>query len=118
MTFSWNKIATLALLALATAVSTTNAQIEYLDPADITQLWSQFATDGIDKGNGVFLSPSGDLAVVVSRNGAVSAFNPATGVPVWSFPTPSATSNSTSGAFFVSGASPYIAYCVKTGGSR
>ena len=115
MTISWEKIATVTFLALATLVS--SGQIKYLPKDKITTAWKEF-TGGVDAGNGVFLSPDGNMAVVVSRDAFVRAFDAATGAQMWSF-SPTGISTSTSGAFFsLNGTTPYIAISVVTGENK
>jgi hypothetical protein len=112
----WTTIPVNILLLLA-LVSVAHAQINYLSNA--TLVWQKFSSPVL-QGNGVFLSPAGDLAVVVSRDATVRAFDPLTGKVAWVF-TPSkknlAAVESFSGAFFSTGVTtPYIAYSVNSGG--
>jgi outer membrane protein assembly factor BamB len=67
--------------------------------------------------NPVFLSPGGNVLVVVSSDGQVRALNPKDGEVLWSYPsTPGATSSS--GAFFsLNGPIPYVAYCITSAGA-
>lgn len=117
---SRSKIATVYAVLSLLAVTSTRAQINYLSPDEIsvsTPVWSQF-TGGVGAGNGVFISPPGDLAVVVSSDASVRAFDPLLGTIKWSASPPDTSSTSTSGAFFsYEGASPYIIYALVSGGS-
>jgi hypothetical protein len=100
---------------LAAVVSTTNAQITYLTPDEIaasatTPVWSGSAS-AVGEGNGVYLSPDGALAVVVSTDATVKAFNSLDGTVVWTFPAPTTTATSLGGAFFCyASTTPFVLY--------
>jgi outer membrane protein assembly factor BamB len=109
----WKNIVTLFAF-----VAVTNGQTTYLPIADIQAAWTGSAGP-VGVGNGVFLSPNGDVAVVVSSDASATAFNPLDGTELWSYDPPSATANSTSGAFFCySAPTPYLVYSFADGDSR
>lgn len=98
-----------SLLAFAT-VGITNAQITYFpDATSITPAWTGTAS-AVLLGNGVYISPDGALAVVVSRDASVKAFSSLDGTEIWTAAAPTATAQSFGGAFFCYGASQYIIY--------
>ena len=94
-------------------IGSINAQISYLDTPVIA--WTGVASP-VDVGNGVYMSPDGALAVVVSRDATVVAFNSIDGTIVWSVLAPTATAQSFGGAFFC--ASQYIIYSYVDSGVR
>ena len=97
----------LSLLAFS-LVGTTSAQITYLPGTEITAaVWTNQAQP-VEQGNGVYISPDGALAVVVSRDASVKAINSINGEDVWTVQAPTATAQSFGGAFFCS--SQYILY--------
>ena len=97
----------LSLLAFS-LVGTTSAQITYLPGTEITAaVWTNQAQP-VEQGNGVYISPDGALAVVVSRDASVKAINSINGEDVWTIQPPTATAQSFGGAFFCS--SQYILY--------
>lgn len=111
MFLSRNKVPVTLLLTLASVSAT---QIAYL--TNVTKVWEE-STSSVQQGNGVFLSPNGDTAVVVSRDATVRAFDILTGNVTWTFPPPTSNSESFSGAFFITNSTtPYIAYSVVFGG--
>ena len=96
------------LLALA-FVGSINAQITYLPVASVVAAWTGTASP-VEEGNGVYISPDGALAVVVSKDASVKAFNSLDGTVLWTVAPPSTTAQSFGGAFFCYGASQYIYY--------
>jgi hypothetical protein len=115
----WSKV--ISFLAIITVV--TNAQptppINYLPIENITTpVWTGFVSP-VAEGNGVFLSPDGALAVVVSNDASVTAFDQATGNVTWVYRPAATTATTTGGAFFCYNAMvPYLIYSYTDGGSR
>ena len=72
--------------------------------------------NSIGEGNGVFLSPSKDKLVVVSRAGILRAYDPANGGDLWTFSPPLIAGRSfscQSGITFVeTSQSTYLAYMI------
>ena len=96
-----------SLLAFA-VVGLIDAQITYLPGTEITgPAWTSRAQP-VEQGNGVYISPDGAIAVVVSRDASVKAINSINGEDVWTAQAPTATAKSFGGAFFCS--SQYILY--------
>ena len=91
--------------------STTNAQITYLPGSSITApVWTADVSP-VEQGNGVYISPDGAIAVVVSKDASVEAFDSFDGTNLWTVKAPTSTAKSFGGAFFCYGAeSPYILY--------
>jgi outer membrane protein assembly factor BamB len=115
--FSGKRVAVAALLAcLAALAPVVQSQTTHFSGDEVQMPWQKF-TNAVGKGNGVFMSPRGDALVVVSSDTVVRALNPEDGEPLWSFPaTPGATTSS--GAFFNTNAdTPYVAYCITSGGA-
>lgn len=104
--------AKLILLACA-IVGNINAQITYLETPVIA--WTGVASP-VDVGNGVYISPDGALAVVVSKDASVVAFNSIDGTTVWNVAAPTSTAQSFGGAFFC--AAQYILYSYVDAGVR
>ena len=87
---SWQRA--VAVWVLATLISITNAQppddefFSYLPTP--TLLWSEFATsstNGVQQGNGLYMSPDGQMLVATSFDGTVRAFEPQTGAILWTY---------------------------------
>ena len=101
------RLSPVSLFALA-VVGLIDAQITYLPGTEITApIWTSQASP-VGRGNGVYISPDGALAVVVSRDASVKAINSIDGADVWTAAAPSSTAQSFGGAFFCS--SQYILY--------
>jgi prepilin signal peptidase PulO-like enzyme (type II secretory pathway) len=98
----------ISLLAFA-IVGSVDAQIMYLPFDSVTAAWTGTASP-VEVGNGVYISPDGALAVVVSKDASVKAFNSLDGTVLWTAGAPSATAQSFGGAFFCYGASQNIIY--------
>jgi hypothetical protein len=98
----------ISLLAFA-IVGGIDAQITYLPVASIAPAWTGTASP-VEAGNGVYLSPDGALAVVVSKDASVKAFNSLDGSVIWTATAPTTTAQSFGGAFFCYGATQNILY--------
>lgn len=83
------------------------ARISYLTTA--TPAWTGTASP-VGYGNGVYISPDGALAVVISRDASVKAFDSFDGTVVWTTEAPTTAAQSFGGASFCYGASQYILY--------
>lgn len=66
-------------------ISTQGQELVYLD--EPRELW-RFTFNAIGEGNGVYLSPSNDKLVAVSRAGILRAYDPAYGSTLWTFNPP------------------------------
>jgi hypothetical protein len=113
---AWSKV--VSFLAMVTIV--TNAQqITYLTVDQITTpAWTGTASPVL-AGNGVFLSPDGALAVVVSNDASVKAFDQLKGTEAWTYRPTSTTATTNGGAFFSYSATvPYLIYSYTDGGVR
>lgn len=98
----FTKIITLLVLAV---VGSVHAQINYVPVPQ--SAWTAIVTPVLE-GNGVYISPDGALAVVVSRDTTVTAFNSIDGTKIWQSRGGSVDSATYGGASFCYGATPYV----------
>ena len=94
----------ITLLAFA-VVGIVHAQITYVPVPQ--SAWTGIVSPVLE-GNGVYISPDGALAVVVSRDASVTAFNSLTGDIVWQTLAQSAGSLSFGGAEFCYGTTKFV----------
>jgi len=90
---------------------------DFLSESDLTVAW-EATTAAVGPGNGAFMAPDGSALVVLSGDCTVSAYEPAFGTLLWTFP-PTTTENieCLSGVVFsYNGIVPYLAYAVLSGG--
>jgi outer membrane protein assembly factor BamB len=95
--------------------TTAVASGDYLDGDAVNVTWT--ATIGqVNKGNGAFMSPSGQVLVLVRQDAVVQAFQPKTGVELWTYtPADPGTSNCFGGATFSSfDGQEYVLFSVTT----
>jgi hypothetical protein len=96
------KIITLLALAI---VGNVHAQITYVPTPQ--SAWTANVSPVLE-GNGVYISPDGVLAVVVSRDTTVTAFNSIDGTTIWQTKGGNIDAATFGGASFCYGATPYI----------
>ena len=109
----------MGLYVLSSCTWISTAQITYLPQPAVK--WVASVNVAVDDGNGVFMSPISDIAVVVGSDASITAFNPyGDGTPTWSYkPTTTTPATSTGGAFFSYSATvPYLIYSYTVDDSR
>jgi hypothetical protein len=99
-----------------TPTMTASGEGAYYSTADQVRIaWTAQAYD-VSSGNGVFLSPDGNVLVVVSYDGSVRGFNPRDGAEKWKYsPDVLQDTSSFGGAFFSNyQGQPYVLYSLVT----
>jgi WD40 repeat protein len=76
---------TLLVLSVG-CLAVAKGQLEYLDSPVL--LWANFTSDdgfGLSEGNGLYMSPDGNMLVSASLDSTVRAFDPLTGAILWTY---------------------------------
>ena len=87
--YNWARTAILVMASWAAVANAQDEFFEYLEEPNM--LWTGATTDsttegsGVREGNGVFMSPDGQLLVSTSFDATLRAFDPMTGAVKWTY---------------------------------
>lgn len=108
----------LAALLLLISGTTVTAQA-FEDASDLSETWTA-TVNPVGEGNGAFMSPDGQTLVVASSDCTLTAYDPSSGMSLWTYTPTDAAAQCSGGVFFSYGdgtRADYLVYSTVSGGA-